>query len=255
MPSMRMNSRKFGFLKKMFSLPAVVIALLGLVALASPARADIFSMCGSAATAGGFGFTSSINGCAQTVSIPATSDYGKFTWDSSSTGYPGGLQLGNLGGIDAHVVLTAQPGDQPFFMLAFTDATDGLGQGAATDQILMIQFQPPPTVSGNDMVLDPNASLFNLYDNTTNAYLAGGQADTHTLEGWLAADPFLTTEAVQEIRIGMGLAPGGSNPESLTVNSLDVNQVPEPTSLLLLLTAAGATVLGIRHRQPGCRRG
>src|SRR5208283_3158626 len=77
---------------------------------------------------------------AVTMYIPnATTGYARLAWDSTVAGYPAGLTLGNLAGANADVAFTGD--DQPFYMLAFTDSTDSLGQTDATDQILMIEFQ------------------------------------------------------------------------------------------------------------------
>ena len=81
----------------------------------------------------------------------------------------------------------------------------------------MIEFQSS-SLNGNTLALDPNATLFNLYDNTTGKYLnlgAGGQHDVNTLAGWLSADPFLKGEALGQIRIGIGMAGGGELIQSL----------------------------------------
>jgi len=189
----------------------------------------------------------------------ATTGYARLAWDSTVAGYPAGLTLGNLAGANADVAFTGD--DQPFYMLAFTDSTDSLGQTDATDQILMIEFQSSSlTGLGNDtMALDPSTTLFNLYDNTQSFYLGTGQHDTNSLDGWLTTYSFLTGEALQQVRIGIGMAGGDTNPQSLTVNSLDIETpnngaVPEPTSILLLLTVVGITGKGIYRRLPQNRR-
>jgi hypothetical protein len=182
-----------------------------------------------------------------------TSGYARLAWDSSA-GYPAGLTLGNLGGVAANVQFTGS--DEPFYMLAFTDLTKGLGQNNANDQILMIEFQPSALV-GNTLGLNPTTTLFNLFDNVTGTYLGTGQSDVNTLAGWGIVHPFLEGESLQQVRIGIGMAGGGSDSVTLTVNSVDLtapSAVPEPTSLLLLLTVVGATGWGIRRRQPRNRR-
>jgi hypothetical protein len=190
---------------------------------------------------------------AETMYIPnATADYARLAWDSGDPDYPAGLTLGSLGGVSANVSFSGD--DDPFYMLAFTDATDGLGQTYASDQILMIEFQPS-TLSGSTMTLDPGATLFNLYDNTQGFYLSGGQSDTNTLAGWLLADPFLSGDSLDQVRIGIGLAGGDTNPQSVTVYSADLTTVtPEPGTLPLLSVVFGAAAWGIRRSQLRSRR-
>jgi hypothetical protein len=262
-----MKSLTFRFFKQMLPSSAVAVALLGLAAITGPARAD--SLCPSAASGNGSG-TYSITGVAgpldstcgansaEQLTIGNATDYARLAWDSTDAGYPAGLTLGNFGGASAQVGLDGAL-DQPFYMLAFTDSTHGLGQTFAADQILMIEFQPS-TASGNSMNLNTNTTLFNLFDNTQGFYLNGvhGQQDTNTLAGWLGIDPFLGSEALQQVRIGIGLA-GGSGPgQSLTVDSLNISggpaAVPEPTSILLLLTVVLGTGLGIHRKQARNRR-
>ena len=134
----------------------------------------------------------------------------------------------------------------PYYMLAFTDSSGSLGQTSASDQILMIEFQNP-TIVGTTMTLDTSATMFNLYDNTMGFYLQGGQSTTNSVAGWLAAYPVLSGDALDEVRIGMGLAGGGDeNTSTMTVNSVTVD-APEPASMALL--AFGIAGLGMLRRR------
>ena len=175
-----MRSLKVRFLKHVFPSSAAVVALLGLVGITSPAKADV-TLCPSSATPGGFGGTATsvagpLNGTcgansAVRLDIPAEADYGKLMFNSSMTGYPAGLTLGTLVGLSANVDFTGQAGDEPYYLLAFTDTSNSLGQTNAADQILMIEFHSSPTLSGNTLAVDPNATHFNLYDNDAGVYL------------------------------------------------------------------------------------
>ena len=180
-----MKSPKFEFLKQVLPSSAAALALLAILGITTPARATSFQLCPNAASQNGSGsdtFTPTVGGpldcgtlSAVTMSISKETDYARLLWDPSVAGYPAGLTLGNLAGLTAAVLENAgQPGDQPFYMLAFTDASDSLGQANVSDQILLIEFQST-TVSGGSMDVDPNATLFNLFDNTSGQYLEGGQ--------------------------------------------------------------------------------
>jgi hypothetical protein len=241
------------------------IALTGLLGVSSPATASSVTLCPNAATnqngAGSFTFTSvagPLDGTcgaksAVKMDIAKETDYARLAWMSSDAGYPSPLTLGNLTALSADVLLVAgQPADQPFYMLSFVDATGGLGQGNAANQILMIEFQSS-TVSGTTMAANHNTTLFNLYDNIANTYLAGGQADARSVAAWISAYPFLASEAIDQLRIGIGLAGGGTRPDSLTINSLDVttadataSSVPEPSAILLLGTGLALVAAGRR---------
>jgi hypothetical protein len=183
-------------------------------------------------------------GSAVQINIPASTDYGKLTFNGTPAGYPATI-LSNLLGITANVAFTSAGSDQPYYELAFYDGSDSLGQNSSSDQILMIEFQPA-ALSGNTLALDPSTTLFNLYDNTTNTYLEGGQSITNTLAGWLAADPSLGPETLSEVRIAIGLTGGNTGSESMTVNSVDMT-IPEPASLALF--GIGAAAIGMVRRR------
>ena len=259
-----MNSRKSQQRRPLYSVAAV--ALLGVLGLASPAGAASFTLCPNAAsdqfsTVGPSAFTNVVGpldgtcgaNSAVKMDIPTEVDYARLAWHAGDPGYPGTLTVGNLGGLSADVRFSpGQLGDQPFYLLSFVDPTLGLGQGAATDQILFIEFQPLNLV-GNTMTVDPLLTLFNLFDNTTGVYLQGGQAVTNSLAGWQAIHPFLAAESLDQLRIGIGLSGGGSSPESLTINSLsgttvDATSVPEPATLLLLGTGLAAVATRRRSK-------
>lgn len=258
-----MRSLHLSVPKQVLPSSAIALVLLGLVGIASPAAANTYTLCANAAGQGGFGDTfTSVAGpldgtcganSAVNMSIATETDYARLLWDPSVTNYPADLTLGNLGGLNADIgsFTPGQAGDQPYFMLVFTDATGGLGQSASSDQILMLEFQNT-TLSGADMPFDPNTTLVNLYDNTTGQYLAGGQSDARTLDSWLTTDPFLASESLQQVRLAIGLSGGGSNSENITVNSLTItapSSVPEPRSLPLLLITVAGLGWGVHRRQ------
>ena len=238
-------------------------------ALAITPSALAGTLCPNQALQGGFGgqtytpTAGSLDGTcgansAIIMSIPSDTDYAKLTWDSTH-GLPADLTIGNLPGVVASVSLSPSNGDQPFYELAFTDPGDTFLNTTTGDQILLIEFQTSALSGpGNDtMALDPNSTLFNLYDNTSGIYLeapggipgAAGQQNANSLDGWIAQDPALSNDAVQEIRLGMGLAGGPSDPESLTVDSAVVT--PEPTSLLLLGTGLDGLAGMLRRKLRG----
>lgn len=260
-----METRKFLVKSKLGSRLSVRQMMFGAVAsalvlcsfgLAKPASASV-TLCPSQATVGGFGGSSSnVSGpldgscgadSAVQINIPSSTDYGKLQFNQGMTGYPPGLTLGELGGLSANVDFSATGAEQPYFLLAFTDTSNSLGQSAATDQILFIEFQPT-TLSGNTLAVDPASTLFNLYDNTTGNYLQAGQQDTNSLDGWLASFSGLNNEGLDGIWIGEGLGAGNTGPESLTVNSLSISAVPEPAAWMMMLFGFGLTGLILRKR-------
>lgn len=238
-----MTAKAFG------ALPLVAAAAFGIFALA-PSTAKANTLCPSQATVGGFNNTSSTvagpldGSCgansAVKIDIAHSNDYGKLQFGSGMPGFPAGLTLGGLAGASANVAFTSGGGDQPFFLLPFVDSTQSLGQANATDQILLIEFQSA-ALSGNTLALDPNATLFNLFDNTNNGpYLQGGQSDAKTLDAWLAIFPQLAGDQLQGIWIGEGMAGSDTGPDSLTVNSLDVTSAtPLPAALPMFGSALG----------------
>jgi hypothetical protein len=180
---------------------------------------------------------------AVTMSITNGDQYAKLTWDSSNSGYPAGLTLGNLGGVTTSVSNSV---GQPYYELEFYAPTLSLGQVYPDDELLLIEFQQT-TLSGNTLALDPNSTVFDLYDNAAGCYLfastpcSGGQGTAQSLDAWLLEEPGLSSEAIGQIRIAIGLANGNAPGESLTVDSSDVSETPEPSSLLLL----GTGLLGL----------
>jgi len=158
-------------------------------------------------------------------------------WSTTATG----LTVGNIGSFDTSVVFNpVSASDQPYYILDFHDPSGVFGETSG-DKILMIEFQSG-NVSGGSMLLDPNSTLFNVYDATTDAYLLGGQSDAKTLDQWLALYSGLGSDTTW---VGVEMGNGGSgDAETLTIESASYTvaaATPEPSSLLLL----GSGLLGL----------
>jgi hypothetical protein len=232
----------------------------GAAALAITPAALAGTLCPNQAAQGGFGnlFSSSVGpedgSCgadsAVTMSVSNVANYAKLTWDSTDSGYPADLTLGDLGGVTASV--TNSGAGEPYYELEFYASNLSLGQVNPSDELLLIEFQPT-TISGGTMAVDPNSTVFDLYDNSVGCYLtpnttpatpcSSSQGTAQSLDAWIAQDSGLSGEAIGEIRIAIGLAAGSGDGESLTVDSADVTETatPEPSSLLLL----GTGLLGL----------
>ena len=226
--------RRIAFLR--FGFFAAALLLLGL-----PGTGSAVVLCPNQATPGGFGSYTfapfvgsqdSICGANSgvTLAISPDTDYAKLMWNAPSP-LPAGLTLGNLGGVSALVTSYAQQAVDPYFILAFTDASKSFGQASATDQMLLIEFQPLGIsgVGQTTMTINPNTTLFNVYDNATGTYLLGGQSHTNTLHGYLTTYPALATESLSGVWLAIGLAGGCGTPggclESLAVDSVNLTTI------------------------------
>jgi hypothetical protein len=224
---------------------SALLALATALAIAPSAMAE--SLCPNVAwTYSDGGNTTAPGPCgAVTLSIPdSNADEAALFWGSSSYGATG-LTVGTIGSFNTSVNFSpVVNSDQPYYVLDFKDPSDLLGQASGSDTILMLEFQSG-NVSGNNMLLDPNSTLFNLYDNTTWTYLAGGQSDTNTLAAWLAIYPGISNDPAW---VGVEMGNGGSGQgETLTINSAEYTVTPEPSSLLLLFTGILGLAFVIKH--------
>jgi hypothetical protein len=214
------------------------------------------TMCASEAAQGGFGSDSFTSGtgpapCGTSITLGLTSngDEAALGWHPTYAGFPPGLTLGNLGGMNASV--SGALGDQPFLYIAFSDTALAGG-----DQLLLIENQSGNVTGGTNMIVDPSTTLFDLYDNDAGTYLAGGQSVTKTLDDWLTWDATFSADSVAKIDLGIGLSGGcpvgQTCPVSVTVNSLDVTEVaatPEPGTIVSVATGLLSLGSGFAFRR------
>jgi hypothetical protein len=238
-----------------------LFAIAALIAVTPAALAGSYTLCASAASAGGDGsgatgvsagpLSNATCGSENAVTISlADNSYNELIkWHSNLTGFPPSLTVGDLGSLNAPVTFTSGgAGDQPYYDLAFVATDNSLGAGTDGDTITLLENQPV-NISGGSLSMNADTTLFDIYDwtqsNNTglNVYLAGGQSDTNSLAKWVALYPSIGSDSFFAIDIGIGSATytGTGNPDSLTVNSLDITETPEPSSLLLL----GTGLLGL----------
>lgn len=248
-----------------------LFALIATLAAAVPALASTSTLCASDAGSGfGVSGTSTFGvpvapasqlynaSCtAGALTITTTDDDNALAkWHTSAPGYPTGLTLGQLEGLNAPVITSGTGGSEPYYDIAFIATNNSLGAGTSGDLITLLENQPS-TVSGGNLGMSANSTLFDVYDWTTGLYLLGGQSDTNTLSYLTSNYTSLSTDAIYALDIGIGSAncnfpgPCTGSPISMTVNYLDVT-VPEggSGSFYLLLAGAvcfGALVLGRRR--------
>ena len=121
-------------MKSQMSFVCTVIAVFALLCIGSPAWADNIALCPNTAGSGRYGgetFTNvagapvpcGTNGAVKDVRAERKSGYARLARSLN------GVSLGTLAGATANVGFVGV--DQPFYMLGFYDATDGLGQGSA----------------------------------------------------------------------------------------------------------------------------
>jgi len=184
------------------------------------------------------------------MSIPAAAgNEAGLKWLTSSPRFPSDLTFGNLGGLNASI--SDLNGNEPFFFLGFQDAN--LAPVATpTANLLFIEFQPNNVVGGTSMPVDPATTLFNLYDNDTGVYLAGGQQHKYTLDDWMSMDSSVSGDSIEKIEVAIGLAGGcavGGCPNSVTVNSVSVAQTPEPGTIVSVATGLLCLGSGLAFRR------
>jgi hypothetical protein len=250
-------------------------ALVVTFAAAVPALASTSTLCASGAGSG-FGYSGTSTpgvpvapasplynaSCtAGALTIATTDDDNALAkWHTSAPGYPAGLTLGQLEGLNAPVITNGTGGSEPYYDIAFYATNNSLGAGTSGDLITLLENETT-TVSAGNLGMSANSTLFDVYDYTqsnltgTNVYLLGGQSDTNTLSYLTSNYTSLSTDAIYALDIGIGSAtcsgaPCTGSPVSMTVNYLDVT-VPEGGSESLYLLVAGmaclaALVLGRR---------
>jgi len=210
-------------------------ALLALAtALAISPAALASSLCPNIADSQSDGTISTASGPCGAVTLAIANDStdgAVLYWGPSSYGATG-ITVGNIASFNTSLTFTAGSFDEPYYQLYFIDPNGVFGE-AIGDGIFMLEFQSG-NLSGNNMPLDPNAALLNIFDANTGTYLLGGQADTETLAQWNALYPDLSDDRMW---VGVGMGYGGSgDPATMTIYSADYSVTPEPSCLLLLGT-------------------